>query len=80
MKLHFNIGEETIGGIVQVSTRPRGVFEVKSMDSRTKLTVQWRFVHGLDELESYLEEISTPYWADKMVTKINKKLNVSKSN
>lgn len=63
----FKIGEEAIGGIIQVSTRRRNVFEVKCIDYNTKADVSWRFVYGFDELQSYCEEISTPYWADKIV-------------
>lgn len=71
----FKIGEEAIGGIVQISTRPRNVFEVKVMDYNTKEPMHWRFVFGQDELENYLNKLTTPYWVDKMITEINKKLN-----
>ena len=74
----FKIGEEAIGGIVQISTRPRGCFEVKCLDWNTKEIVNWRIVYGIDELKSYVEEISTYFWADKIVSHINSKTNVSK--
>lgn len=70
----FKIGEQAIGGIIVVSTRPRNVFEVKCIDYNTKADVSWRFVHGLDELQSYCEEISTPYWADRIVAHFKNKL------
>lgn len=73
----FKIGESAIGGIVQVSTRPRGVFEVKCLDWNTKETVAWRYAHGLDELHNFLEEISTVYWADKIIKHFKEKTNVS---
>lgn len=76
----FKVGEYSVGGIIKISTRPRGVFQVKIIDSQTKALVHWRFVHGLDELKDYLEEISTPFWADKMVTEFKKKLDVSKND
>lgn len=71
----FKIGEEAIGGIVQVKTRPGNVFEVKCLDYRTKLTVSWRFVYGFEELEHHCEDISTPYWAEQIVTHFKNKLN-----
>jgi len=74
----FKIGEEAIGGIVQVSTRPRNVFEVKIMDYNTKEPLRWRFVFGHEELESYLNEFTTPYWVDKIITYFKEKQNVSK--
>lgn len=70
----FKIGESAIGGIVQVATRPKNVFEIKCIDYTTKLTVSWRFVYGLDELRDYCEEISTGYWADKIVNHFKNKL------
>jgi hypothetical protein len=70
MMKSFKIGEQAIGGVIQVNSRPRGVYQVKCIDHYTKQVVAWRFVYGLDELESYLEEVSTPYWADKMMTYI----------
>lgn len=70
----WKIGECAIGGVVQISTRPRGVFEVKCLDYNDKSTIAWRFVHGYDELQSYLEEISTSYYADKMTTYFKTKL------
>lgn len=71
----FKIGEEAIGGIVQVNTRPGKfrIFEVKCLDYNTKEQVAWRFVYGFEELEDYIEEISTPYWADKIVSHFKKK-------
>jgi hypothetical protein len=70
----FKIGEEALGGIVQITTRPRNVFEVKCLDYNTKEVVTWRYVHGFDELEEYCEDISTPYWADKIVDFFKDKL------
>lgn len=70
----FKIGEEAIGGIVQVISRPKNVFEVKCLNYRTKLTVSWRFVYGFEELKDHCEEISTPYWADKIVDHFKEKL------
>lgn len=70
----FKIGEEAIGGIVQVKTRPGNVFEVKCLDSQTKLVFAWRFCYGFEELEAYCEDISTPYWADKIVDYFKDKL------
>lgn len=65
----FKIGESAKGGIIQVSTRPRNVFEVKVMDYNTKEPLHWRFVYGLNELESYLEQdITTSFWAEKITT------------
>ena len=63
----FKIGEEAIGGIVQVSTRSRGVYEVKVMDYNTKEPIHWRFVFNQEELEKYLNEITTTYWTDKII-------------
>jgi hypothetical protein len=70
----FKIGEEAIGGIVQVKTKPGNVFEVKCFDYNTLEKVAWRFVYSFDELEDYIEEISTPYWADKIVDHFKDKL------
>lgn len=72
----FKIGEEAVGGVIQVSTRHRNVYEIKAIDSKTKLVVAWRFAYGLDELETFVEDISTPYWADKIVTHFKNKLKL----
>lgn len=71
----FKIGEEAVGGVIQVSTRQRNVFEIKAIDSRTKLVVVWRFAYGFEELETFVEGISTPYWANKIVEHFKNKLN-----
>ena len=63
----FKIGEEALGGIVRVTTRRRDVFEVECLDYETKKQVAWRFVYGFEQLEEYCEEITTSYWADKIV-------------
>ena len=70
----FKIGEEAIGGIIQVSTRPKNVFDVKCLDYETKEIISWRFVFGLEELQEYCEDLSTPYWADQIVSYFKNKL------
>jgi hypothetical protein len=70
----FKIGEEAIGGIVKVSTRRRDVYEVSTYRTKDKVQVAWRFVYGLEELRDYCEEISTPYWADQIVSHFETKL------
>jgi hypothetical protein len=72
MQKTFKIGESAIGGIVEVKTRKREVYEVTCFDWTTKEKVSWRFVYGLQELEEYLTDISTSYWADKIVTHFKK--------
>lgn len=70
----FKIGESALGGIIKVATKPRGVFEVKCLDWVSKDVVSWRYVHGIDELRTYLEDVSTSYWADKIVNHFKDKL------
>lgn len=72
----FKIGESAIGGIIRVSTRPKNVYEVKCLDFFNKDVVKWRYCFGLDELRDYCEEISTGYWADRIVSHFKKKLEL----
>ena len=72
MQKTFKIGESAIGGIVVVKTRPKNVYEVTCLDWNTKEQVKWRFVFGLQELEEFIEQISTSYWADQIVTHFKK--------
>jgi len=71
----IKIGESAVGGIIRVSTRPRGVFEVQCLDYQDKSVVVWRFCHGYDELYSYLSEVTTHYYAEKFVSHFKQKLN-----
>lgn len=70
----WKIGESALGGIIRVSTKPRGVFSVECIDWDTKEVVRWRYAHGYDELTDILEDISTSYYADKIVTYFKTKL------
>jgi hypothetical protein len=70
----WKIGEYAMGGIIRVSTKPRGVFSVECIDWDTKEIIQWRYVHGYDELTDILEDLSTSYYADKIVTYFKTKL------
>jgi hypothetical protein len=72
MQKTFKIGEAAIGGIVEVKTRNKGVFEVTCYDWNTKEKVSWRYVFGLQELKEFIEQISTSYWADQIVTHFKK--------
>jgi len=49
----WKIGEYAMGGIIRVSTKPRGVFSVECIDWDTKEIIQWRYVHGYDELTEH---------------------------
>ncbi|NBW35134.1 MAG: hypothetical protein EBR30_08975 [Cytophagia bacterium] len=70
----WKIGEYAMGGIIRVSTKPRGVFSVECMAWDTKEVIQWRYVHGFDELMDYLEDLTTHYYADKIVSHFKTKL------
>jgi hypothetical protein len=75
MKKTFKIGEYAMGGIIRVSTKPHGVFSVECIDWDTKEVIQWRYVHGFDELFKFLECLTTFYFADKIVAHFKKKLS-----
>jgi hypothetical protein len=75
MKKTFKIGEYAVGGIIRVSTRPRGVFSVECIDWNSKEVIGLRYVHGLDELFDALEYWTTFYFADKIVAHFKKKLS-----
>ncbi len=70
----WKIGECAVGGIIRVSTKPRGVFSVECIEWDTKKVIQWRYVHGYDELTNFLEELTTSYYADKIVSHFKTKL------
>lgn len=70
----WKIGETAVGGIIRVSTKPRGVFSVECIDWNTKKVIGWRYVHGYDELMDSLEYWTTSYYADKIVSHFKKKL------
>jgi|APGre2960657373_1045057.scaffolds.fasta_scaffold791043_1 hypothetical protein len=75
MKKTFKIGEYAVGGIIRVSTQPRGVFSVECIDWNTKEVIGLRYVHGFDELFDSLEYLTTFYFADKIVAHFKKKLS-----
>jgi len=60
----FKIGEWCYGGIARITTKPRGVFSVELLDWNTKQVLKWKFVYGYEELEEFMCDMSTPYWAD----------------
>lgn len=70
----WKIGEYAKGGIIRVSTKPRGVFSVECIDWNTKEVIHWRYVHGYDELLDFLEDLTTSYYADKIVSHFKTKL------
>ena len=70
----WKIGGLAVGGIIRVSTKPRGVFSVECIEWDTKKVIQWRYVHGYDELTNFLEELTTSYYADKIVSHFKTKL------
>ena len=75
----WKIGEYAMGGIIRVSTKPRGVFSVECIDWDTKEVIRWRYVHGYNELLDFLEDLTTSYYADKIVTYFKTKTTLIKT-
>jgi hypothetical protein len=68
MRKTFKIGEEAVGGIMAVETAPRNVFIVKCLDSVSKEPITWRYVYDYSGLETHLMEITTSFYAERIVT------------
>jgi len=71
----FKIGESAVGGIIKVSqnqNRQQNVCSVEVIDWNSKKVLQWRYVYGFEEMYDFLSDITTHYWADKIVNHFKK--------
>ena len=69
----FKIGEYAIGGIIRVEIpkAQKKVWKVSALDWDSGQTVTWAYCYSEFELRCYLEELSTPYYADSIITKLS---------
>ena len=76
MKKTFKIGEYALGGIIEVNIN-KGVVDISVKDWDTKEELRSRTTYPFDEyrMRRFLElEITTPYYTDKVIEYIKKKL------
>ena len=68
----FKIGECAIGGIIKVEIpqAKKTVYKVSALDWDSGELVTWSYCYSKSDLISYLEELSTPYYADAIVNKV----------
>jgi hypothetical protein len=75
----FKIGEYAVGGIIQVRTTTNSV-NIDSLDWNTKEKFMGReFLMGgrniLNDMDVYLNEITSSYYADQVLNYIKENLN-----
>lgn len=70
----FKIGESAIGGIIRVEIpkAQKKVWKVSALDWDSAQVVTWAYCYTEYELRCYLEDLSTPYYADFITTKLRK--------
>lgn len=76
----FKIGESAVGGIIRVEIpkAQKKVWKASALDWDSGKLVSWAYCYTEYELRCYLEDLSTCYWADTIINKIN--LIESKNN
>lgn len=77
MKKQFKIGEYAIGGIINVETK-NDVLKVEALDYVSKNVVMEDKFHMqnydfINQVDNFLHELTTSYYADKILTYIKDK-------
>lgn len=78
-KKTFKIGEYAIGGIIQVCTTSDTI-NIDSLDWNSKQKImgrefQVRAMNLTNEIDNYLNELTSSYYADKVLNYIKENLN-----
>lgn len=66
----WNLGEYTIGGIIQTYVKPGEFVTVRTIDSETQAMIKhklFRWPLDLFNVEVYLNDLTTSYYASKIV-------------
>lgn len=68
MTKQFKIGEYAIGGIIKVS-KVKDSVTIQALDWNTKKTIRSNFfyLHEQDRIDEYLNELTSCYYADKLL-------------
>ena len=77
MKKQFKIGEYAIGGIINVETK-NDVMKIEALDYVSKNVVMEDKFHMqnynfINQIDSFLNELTTSYYADKIINYIKDK-------
>jgi hypothetical protein len=75
----FKIGEYAVGGIIQVRTTSNSI-NIDALDWNSKQKImgrefQVRAMNLTNEIDNYLNELTSSYYADKVLNYIKENLN-----
>jgi hypothetical protein len=75
----FKIGEYAVGGIIQVRTTSESI-NIDALDWNSKQKImgrefQVRAMNLTNEIDNYLNELTSSYYADKVLNYIKENLN-----